>query len=430
MRFLTISLLLIILIGCSINSEEKLINDRISLLSYTSELITSANLNLNEINLSEPKEIYYWSQSGQNPQNNLPHIFSNLQFNNKKKIIKDTGNFTNPIQPVYYEGKLCNISNNGILRCININSKKIIFEVDLKPETEESYDVLRGGLAYFDERIILVDGYGQIKIINATDGNIIWQKNISLPILSAPTIYRGNIYFITSNNKIYALDLLNGEIKWSFQTIFDDKKSLQTGVPAAIDNIIIAPFSNGEIIAFLYDTGKIIWSENASRVSSLSNFDIKDITANPVIDKDKIFTISKNGRLLATKLINGTLVWSIEISGSNSAIISNNQLYIIDDDSRLICLNKNSGEIYWITQIEKNKNGRKSGKLNNWKGPYLINSLLYLISEHGELISVSPKTSKILSSKSLNISGIKNNPIILSKNIYLMDNNSNVYQLD
>ena len=75
MRFLTISLLLIILIGCSINSEEKLINDRISLLSYTSELITSANLNLNEINLSEPKEIYYWSQSGQNPQNNLPHIF-------------------------------------------------------------------------------------------------------------------------------------------------------------------------------------------------------------------------------------------------------------------------------------------------------------------------------------------------------------------
>ena len=69
--------------------------------------------------------------------------------------------------------------NETILRCIKINNNEILFELDLKPETEESYDVLRGGIAYFDERIILVDGYGQIKIINATDGSVIWQKNIS-----------------------------------------------------------------------------------------------------------------------------------------------------------------------------------------------------------------------------------------------------------
>ena len=131
MRLLVINLMLIVIIGCSSNSDEKLINDRISLLSYSTELIISANLNLSEINLSEPKEIYYWSQSGQNPQNSLPHIFSNLQFDNKQKIIKDTGNFINPIQPVYYEGNLCNVSNNGILRCIRINNNEILFEVDL-----------------------------------------------------------------------------------------------------------------------------------------------------------------------------------------------------------------------------------------------------------------------------------------------------------
>ena len=48
-------------------------------------------------------------------------------------------------------------------------------------------------------------------------------------------------------------------------------------MPAATENIIIVPFSNGEIIAFLHDTGNIIWSENVSKISSLSNFDIKDI---------------------------------------------------------------------------------------------------------------------------------------------------------
>lgn len=57
MRLLVINLMLIVIIGCSSNSDEKLINDRISLLSYSTELIISANLNLTEINLSEPKEI-------------------------------------------------------------------------------------------------------------------------------------------------------------------------------------------------------------------------------------------------------------------------------------------------------------------------------------------------------------------------------------
>ena len=423
-------LFLLLFSNCTSNSDEKLINDRISVLSYASDLLISSELNLKDIVISQPNEVNYWSQSGQNPQNNLSHIYSNLKFEKKIKILKDNGSATNTIQPIYFEGNLCNVSSNGFLKCINLDSEEIKFEIDLKTEYEENYEVIRGGIAYFNDQIILADGYGQVKVFSSIDGSTVWENNINLPILSAPIIYRGYIYFITLNNKIYAMDLLTGDIKWSFQTIFDDKKSLFTGVPAAIDNVIIAPFSNGEIIAFIYDTGSIIWSENASKVSSLSNFDIKDIGANPAISGDKVYTISNNGRLLATNIINGSLAWSLDISGANSPLISSMQLYVIDKESRLICLNKLSGEIYWITQLEKNKKGRKSGKPNNWKGPYLINGLLYALSNYGELLSVSPLTSEILSSKNIKITGISIDPVILSKNIFIMDDNSNIYKLD
>ena len=430
MRFVVTNLLLLFLLSnCASNSDEKL-NDRISVLSYSSDLLISTELDSKKIILSQAREVNYWSQSGQNPQNNLSHIYSDLKFENKKKILKDSNGATNTIQPIYFEGNLCNVSTKGLLRCLDINTEEILFEVDLKTEFEENYDIIRGGLAYFDDQIVLADGYGQVKVFSGIDGSIIWENNINLPILSAPIIYRGYIYFITLNNKIYAMDFATGEVKWSFQTIFDDKKSLFTGVPAAIDNIIIAPFSNGEIIAFIYDTGSILWSENVSKVSSLSNFDIKDIAANPVISDDKIYTLSNNGRLVATNMINGSLAWSLEISGANSPSISNMQLYVIDNESRLFCINKMSGEIYWITQLEKNKNGKKSKKSNAWKGPYLINGLLYTLSAHGELLSISPITSEILSSKNIKITGISIDPVILSKNIFIIDNNSNIYKLD
>ena len=431
MRFIIINLILIFcLVGCANKADEKKINDRISILSYASDLSVDKELNLNEIVLSQPVEVNYWSQSGQNPQNNLPHILSDIRFENKKKILKDVGKVTNTIQPIYFEGKLCNVNTKGTLRCINIETNEIKFEVNLSIDSEKNYDVIRGGIAYFDDQIILADGYGQVKVISSSDGSIIWEKNIELPILSAPIVYRGYIYFITLNNKIYALNLMDGEIKWSFQTVFDDKKSLFSGVPAAIENVIIAPFSNGEIIAFIYDTGNIIWSESVAKISSLSNFDIKDIAANPIISDGKAYTLSNNGRLIATNIINGSLAWSLEISGANSPIISNAQLYVIDNEARLICVNKVSGKIYWITQLEKNKKGKKAGKNNNWKGPYLINGILYALSSHGEIVSVSPLSGEFFSSKNINISGISINPVVVSKNIFIIDNKSNVYKLD
>ena len=61
-----------------------------------------------------------------------------------------------------------------------------------------------------------------------------------------------------------------------------DKKSLITASPIAYENIIIAPFNNGELVAFENNTGRPLWSENVSKISLLSNFDIKDISASPV----------------------------------------------------------------------------------------------------------------------------------------------------
>ena len=85
MRYLIFKLfILFILTSCASNTDEQLINDRISVLSYASNLFVSAELNLDEIKLSQAKDVTYWSQSGQNPQNNMPHFLSEISFDNKE----------------------------------------------------------------------------------------------------------------------------------------------------------------------------------------------------------------------------------------------------------------------------------------------------------------------------------------------------------
>ena len=316
------------------------------------------------------------------------------------------------------------------MQCVDSNSGEVVFKVDIKASGKKKYEVIRGGLAYFDEQVVIVDAYGQVKLFNANNGNEIWSLQIEYPILSPPLIYRGYIYFISADNRIFSVDITDGSISWSFQTISENKKNLFTSSPIAFENTIIAPFSNGELVAFIYDIGQPIWSENVSKISLVSNFDIKDISASPVLSSSNIYSLSSNGKLVSVSAINGKRNWAIDLSGYRTPIISGNQIYLINEDGKLICIDKESSEVYWITDLSKYRKGQKVENLNLWLGPYLINNLLYNISYFGELKVVSPVTGEVLTSASIGIKNLLVPPLILNNSIFMTDVNSNVYKFE
>ena len=421
--------LTLLLFNCSekpIDEETK--NTRFSVLKYDAEISETLTLDISEVKLGKAKEVFYWSKDFQNPQNNIGHISTNVNFDKKKIIVSGKAKPLNLIQPVFFEGNLCYLISDGFIECLDTESNEKLFKIDIKKENVKKYEFIRGGLSYFNEKIIFVDGYGQVLAINSNSGDIIWQKSLPFPILSAPLIYRGLVYFVSADNRLFAVDFETGETSWSFQTIVESKKSIYTASPVAFENVIVAPFSNGELIAFKYDDGRPLWSDLASKVSILSNFDIKDISANPVISSNSIYTLSTNGKFLSINLITGSRNWVVDISGKNTPVISGKQIYLIDNDSKLICLNKKTGEIYWITQLEKYKGSDNFKNLNLWLGPYALNNDLYLISYFGELLKIDSKNGKILDSNNLGISKIMVEPMILSDQIYIMDTNSNVYK--
>ena len=419
-----------VIFSCTKNEITEKDSNSFSILAYDAEISETLGLNIEDIRIDPPKEQNFWSQHFQNPGNNLNNIFSLFELEDKSKIVSGTRGPLNVIQPIYFNDTICYILPKGYLECKSLESNEKIFSIDIKIDGNKKYEVIRGGLAYFDNKIVLVDAYGQILLINSDDGNRIWEKRIEFPILSPPLIYRNQILFISSDNRLFSLSLEEGDIEWSFQTVAEDKKSLITASPIAFENTIIAPFSNGELVAFANDTGRPLWSENVSKVSLLSNFDIKDISASPVLSNNTIFSLSTNGKLISINAINGKRNWAIDLSGYRTPTISGGQIYVIDEDGKLICLNKDNGEVFWITELNKYKKGQKAKDLNLWLGPYLINSLLYNISYFGELKIVSPMTGDLLLTESLGVKGIMLPPVILSNAVFIMDENSNVFQFD
>ena len=144
---------------------------------------------------------------------------------------------------------------------------------------------------------------------------------------------------------------------------------------------------------------------------------------------NNLIALSSSGKLVKLNVVNGERDWSIDFSGYRTPIVSGKQIYVINDEGKLICLDMNSGEIYWINDLGKYKKGRKVENLNLWLGPYLINDLLYSLSYFGELKIVSPISGEVLESRNINIDKILAPPIIVNDATYISDENSNVYKL-
>ncbi|MEZ5919376.1 MAG: PQQ-binding-like beta-propeller repeat protein [Alphaproteobacteria bacterium] len=81
--------------------------------------------------------------------------------------------------------------------------------------------------------------------------------------------------------------------------------------------------------------------------------DLSDIRAMPVMDKELIFAISYNGRLVAIDKRTGTRVWQREIGGSQNAPLAGNHLFVLSSDNQLIALGRDTGTIRWITDLPR-----------------------------------------------------------------------------
>ena len=423
-----LGLIFIFIFNCTKKELEEISNERFPILAYDSEISESLSMDLSEINIDLPRDVIYWSQHFQNPNNDLNNIASKASFKKKSKIISGKGEPINILQPIFFNNKLCHVLSNGYLECFDTSIDKKILSIDLKSDGISKYEIIRGGLAYFDDKVVYVDAYGQVVLINITSQQIEWSTNVGFPILSPPLVYRDRIYFISSDNRIFSLFFNDGSVDWSFQTISESKKNLFTASPVAYENTIIVPFSNGELVAFKFDTGRPLWSENLSKFSIITNFDINDISGSPVINKNSIYALSSNGKLVALNSINGTRNWTIDFSGYRTPLISGNQIFVINEDAKLICLNKDSGDIYWITDLGKYRKGAKAENLNMWLGPYMINSLLFNISYFGEVMAVSPLTGDILMEENIGIREILAPPIITSESIFVANGNSDVFK--
>lgn len=350
------------------------------------------------IDLLPATDMASWPEAGGTPAKAPGHVNAapDLKIAWRNSVGKGSSNksaVTTP--PVASETAIYTLDADQTIYSTEISSGRTLWKKELKGLTKRDKTALGGGLAVTDGTLIVASGFGYVTRVSAEDGTELWKRELGVPMTGAPTVKDGTIFVASNNNEVFALDLGTGETDWSDQAIAESARVLGSPSPAAIEDFVIAPYSSGEIIAYLANNGRRLWTDAISQAGRFTPIsEINDIGSRPVLAGGLVFASSQSGITVAIDGRSGNRVWARPIGSTQAPALSGKFLFVIGTNATLAALDAGSGDAYWVTELPQYKNEKKKKKRISYSGPLLASGRILIVSSYGELLAFDPQTGE------------------------------------
>ncbi|MEM6909107.1 MAG: PQQ-binding-like beta-propeller repeat protein [Pseudomonadota bacterium] len=334
-----------------------------------------------------------WSQVGGSADKSYGHL--QLAENPTKvwtaRIAGSTNRKRLAAAPVIGGGKLFVEGTDGMIHAFD---KQTGAEIWRRSEADMSDDMrpsaFGGGVSFDNGIIYATNGAGEVKAKNAETGERIWKVKPAGPLRGSPTIAFGQVYVMTQDNQIIALNAADGAQLWA-----ESGSTAQSGVfgvaaPAVGQGTVVAGYSSGELSAYRYENGRPLWADALARTNiSTQVSSLTDIDADPIIDSGRVYALGQGGRMAAYELVTGQRIWELSLAGISTPAIAGEWIFTLTDDARLLAIARSSGRVRWITQLQPFRNEKKKKDPIFWTGPVLAGNHLWVASSRGEIWRVS-----------------------------------------
>jgi outer membrane protein assembly factor BamB len=277
-----------------------------------------------------------------------------------------------------------------------------------------------GGVAFANGTIYVASGLGKMVALNAQTGELIWARQTRVPLNSVPTVDNGRVFVISDDNELFALNANTGEVLWSYQGIIETASMLTAPAPAVVDDVVIAPFSSGELIALRVQNGGVLWQDSLSSTARLTPLaSLNDISGGPAVADGYVIASAQSGVMTAFDLRTGQRVWSQPAGSLSIPLIAGDVVFTTTTTGQVAAMSKLDGTVLWIQQLESFQNAKKRKKRTVWIGPVLAGNRLVVASSQGDVTLLDPRSGTIMKEMSVK-APVFVPPVIANETVYLL----------
>ena len=387
------------LAACGTVEDPPLPGERIAILSTEQRTEPDARIADLDVRLPAPVLNPSWPQQGGEPWHSMQHLqLADVPDLAWQADIGAGSDSDAPILsgPIAADGLVIAMDAKAAVSAHDIADGTRRWRVALAPR-EERDGSWGGGAAYDNGVVYVATGFAQVIALDLQTGEERWRQSVSGPMRAAPTVVDDRVFVVTHDNQLHALDGAGGELLWTHTGIVESAGLLGGASPAALDDIVVAPYSSGEVFALRVENGRPVWSDNLAairRVDAVSA--LADIRGRPVIDSGRVYAVSHSGRMVAIDLRTGRRVWEADVGSVQQPWVAGDFVFVLTTEGEVVAMTAVDGRIRWVTQIGIFEDPEDRDGRITWAGPVLAGDRLIVNGSHGQALSLSPYTGEIL----------------------------------
>ena len=415
--------------GCSIlkrggKPKTPVIGERIAVLTSEGDVEVDPATAAIPMTLPEATANTEWSQSGGAASKSVGQVALGTALSSAFHVQAGRGSSLTArlaSEPVVAGGRVYTIDTLGTVRAFDGQTGGRVWESQTPNDRGNESSLYGGGIAYDNGKIFATNGLGYVSALDVRTGGIVWKVRPGGPLRGAPTVVNDAIYVMSQDNQIYSLKETDGTTNWSNAAALEIAGVFGSASPAVGQGTVVAGFSSGELNAYRYENGRMVWQDALQRTSIRTSVSsLSDIDADPVIDNGQVIAIGQGGRMVALELTTGQRQWELNIAGIATPWVAGDWIFVVTDDAKLLCLSRNNGHVRWINQLPQFEHPRgKKGEID-YVGPVLAGDRLIVAGSNGTLINIDPTTGSFQSQTNAG-AGVTQTPIVANSTLYVYD---------
>lgn len=298
--------------------------------------------------------------------------------------------------PVIEGGRVFALDSAGDLSVLDATTGRLHWRHYIGSRDEDDY-ASGGGVAVDGDTVYVTNGYAEAVALSTEDGKEYWRTRLSAPARAAPSVLDGRVMVMTIDGQIHALEAITGKVLWSYRGLAEGTGVLGAAAPAMNRDLVIVPFSSGEIVALRVENGAVAWSDQLAQMMRFGGIgSLSDIRALPVLDGGLVFAMSYGGRLVAIDERTGARVWQRDIGGTDTPWVVGDNLFVLSKDAQLLALDRQTGAMRWRLDLPRYHDPVSKDEPILWSGPIVAGGRIMVWQADGVVYNINPSTGQVM----------------------------------
>lgn len=328
----------------------------------------------------------------------------------KKNIAKQS-----PIgfAPLLQNGVVYSAGGNGQVLAVDAATGKDLWRFAVKEE-------LSSGVGSGKDSVYFGTRKGEVVALDLA-GKQRWRSAVSSDILIAPQAVNDVVIVRTVDGRIVGLNNADGKRRWLQQRTNPSLVLRNLGAVASSNGVMFAGLPGGRLIATKVEDGSLLWETLVSQPRGATELErIADVASAPLLDGDKLCAVSYQGRLACFDADKGNLDWYREVSSATGLARDERALFTSDSNGVVVAYLKTAGTPLW--KQEKLK-GRKLS------GPAVFGKFLVVGDVEGFVHVLSRETGELAARIATDKSAIIAAPVATEQGVLVQTEKGNLYTI-